>query len=259
MDRRAFLRRAAPLGAVALAGCAGGDPTATDGPTDTATPTATATSTPTAPDADLVVEVGPGGSLVFDPADASVDPGATVAWVWRSGGHSVTPVERDGTEWSGTGTTLHDAGFVHEHTFEAEGTYGYYCAPHRSAGMTGTLVVGTPDSTTATETERPTETADPTATPDADVVVTVAPGGSLVFDPDSFTVSAGETVRWEWDSSGHNVSPASQPSGASWPGMDDSTYAGGTTHTYTFEVPGEYTYHCDPHQTSGMTGSFSVE
>ncbi|MFC7176916.1 plastocyanin/azurin family copper-binding protein [Halosegnis marinus] len=258
MERRAFLGRVAPLGVVALAGCSGGDPTATA--TDEPTATATATATPAAPDADLVVEVGPGGSLAFDPAEASVDPGATVAWVWRSGGHSVTPDGASG-DWQGTGTTLHDAGYVHEHTFEDEGTYDYYCAPHRGAGMVGTLTVGDPATATetATETETPTATEEPTATPEADLVVTVAPDGALRFDPAEFTVSAGETVRWEWDGAGHNVSPERQPSGASWPGRDETTYGSGTTHSYTFEVPGEYAYHCDPHRSVGMTGSFTVE
>lgn len=263
MDRRGFLRRAAPLGALALAGCSGTDatPTAGEDGTDTPAPTDSPTATPApTPDADLVVEVAPGGSLSFGPETASVEPGATVAWLWRSGGHSVTVESQpDGAGWEGTGTTLHDAGYVHEHTFETAGTYDYYCAPHRGSGMVGSVTVGDGATATPTDTATDSPTPEPTATAEADTTVTVGPGGSLRFDPESFTVAAGETVRWEWDSAGHNVSPASQPDGASWSGLDESTYDAGTTHAYTFEVAGEYTYHCDPHQSSGMTGSFTVE
>jgi plastocyanin len=258
MERRDFLRRTAPFGFVALAGCSGSDSDPTDEPASTATPTASPTATP---DAELVIDVGPGGDLVFDPATASVDVGATVAWVWRSSNHSVTvestPADAD---WSGTGTELHDTGFVHEHTFDVAGVYDYYCDPHRGAGMEGTVTVGDATPTeTETATETPTETETATPTVEADMTVSVGAGGDNRFSPESFTVSTGDTVRWVWDSPGHNVSPESQPEGASWPGRDDSTYDSGTTHTYTFDVAGEYEYHCDPHQGLGMRGSFTVE
>lgn len=123
----------------------------------------------------------------------------------------------------------------------------------------------TPTSTpTPTETSTPTSTPTPTETstpsPEPDQTVVVGPGGDLRFDPDTFTVSTGATVLWTWDSGGHNVHPTSQPGGASWPGKDeDLTYPAGSTHAYTFEVAGNYDYVCQPHQSSGMTGSFRVE
>ena len=40
--------------------------------------------------------------------------------------------------------------------------------------------------------------------PDADVIV--APDGEFAFQPDELTVSVGETVRWGFAESGHNVS-----------------------------------------------------
>lgn len=118
--------------------------------------------------ADETIRVGPGGDLVFDPAETSVDVGATVEWVWDSDTHTVTP-ERipDGSDWEGTGTTTHDAGYSHSHTFETEGQYDYYCEPHRSAGRVGTLLVGdvssdggTDDGTDDDETGTPTPTED---------------------------------------------------------------------------------------------------
>lgn len=122
------------------------------------------------------------------------------------------------------------------------------------------------DESTPTDTATPTEESTPTQTPteestpspEPDQTVTVGPGGSLRFDPETFSVSTGDTVLWVWDSPGHNVSPESQPSGADWPGDDETTYDSGHTHAYTFDVGGTYQYHCDPHRSVGMTASFTV-
>lgn len=116
-----------------MAGCTGGaggesEPTSGSG---------------TAPPVDATVTVGPDGSLVFDPERVAVDPGATVAWVWESSNHSVTPERQPSdADWRGTAQETRPDGERHEHTFEIEGTYEYYCVPHRGAGMVGTLVVG---------------------------------------------------------------------------------------------------------------------
>jgi plastocyanin len=114
-----------------------------------------------------------------------------------------------------------------------------------------------------TQTMEPTDspTPDPTdsPTPQPDQEVTVGPDGNLAFSPETFTVSTGDTVRWRWDSGGHNVSPTSVPDGSSWTGKDASTYASGTTHVHTFETTGTYEYVCTPHQSVGMRGSFTVE
>jgi plastocyanin len=119
------------------------------------------------------------------------------------------------------------------------------------------------DSHTATDSPTPTDTptATRTATPVPDVTVAVGPEGRVVFEPETFTIGAGDTVLWEWASGGHNVSPdeGGQPSGADWAGDDDGTFGSGHTYAYTFETPGEYSYHCDPHQSIGMRGSFTVE
>jgi plastocyanin len=111
------------------------------------------------------------------------------------------------------------------------------------------------DSDDATPTPTPTDDS----TPEPAQRVVVAPEGQLRFDPETFSIAAGDTVLWEWDGGGHNVSPGSQPSDADWSGDDEELYSSGHTYTYTFEVTGEYEYHCDPHQGSGMVGSFTVE
>lgn len=113
----------------------------------------------------------------------------------------------------------------------------------------------TPDAT-------PTETPTPTSTPTTDQTVAVGPNGTLTFQPAEFTIQAGDTVLWEWESSGHNVKPSSTPDGSDWegtPGGESKTYDEGYTYRYTFDVTGSYDYYCNPHRQAGMTGSFDVE
>ncbi len=91
------------------------------------------------------VAVGPGGELVFDPESLEIPPGTTVRFVWESDLHNVVVDEQPAdADWSGTagapGAT-YDTGHEYSHTFDVEGTYEYYCAPHRASGMTGTVVV----------------------------------------------------------------------------------------------------------------------
>jgi plastocyanin len=130
--------------------------------------------------------------------------------------------------------------------------------------MTPTATDTPTESPTPTDEPTPTEspTPEPTPTPVPDMEVTVAPDGNLRFDPDSFTISAGDTVLWTWDGSGHNVKPDGIPSDADWtgtPGDNLTTYGSGYSYVYTFDVPGSYDYKCIPHQSSGMTASFTVE
>jgi plastocyanin len=94
----------------------------------------------------------------YDPERLRVDAGTTVRWVNDSDvGHTVTAYEAEipegaayfasggfGTERAArndAGGGLLDAGGSYEHTFEVGGAYGYFCVPHESSGMTGTVVV----------------------------------------------------------------------------------------------------------------------
>ncbi|MFB9804354.1 plastocyanin/azurin family copper-binding protein [Haladaptatus pallidirubidus] len=91
------------------------------------------------------VTVGPGGELVFEPAELQISPGTTVEWVWESDTHNVIPTSQpDGAGWEGSGSESEtfDTGHTYSHTFDTEGSYEYVCIPHESAGMTGTITVG---------------------------------------------------------------------------------------------------------------------
>jgi plastocyanin len=99
--------------------------------------------------------------------------------------------------------------------------------------------------------------------------VAAGPGGDLVFDPETVTISTGETVTWTFESPSHNVSfdpdhhdDVSIPDGvdpfASVEGAFD-TNEEGATWSHTFETAGEYQYVCVPHAASGMQGTVVVE
>jgi plastocyanin len=96
--------------------------------------------------------------LVFDPDEATVAPGTTVVWeTVGSIGHSVTAYEDeipdDADYFASGGFDSEQAarnaypdgevagGESYQHTFEVEGTYGYFCIPHESAGMVAELTV----------------------------------------------------------------------------------------------------------------------
>jgi plastocyanin len=124
-----------------------------------------------------------------------------------------------------------------------------------------TATEGGMDTPTETGADTPTETeAASTETPPSDPDQRVAVGDGFNFDPESFEISVGDTVLWEWVGSGHNVAydEGNVPAETDWEGDDDSLYSEGHFHAHTFEVAGEYEYYCQPHRSSGMVGNFTV-
>lgn len=92
-------------------------------------------------------------------------------------------------------------------------------------------------------------------------VVDVGPNGQFTFVPGTdgpLTVEAGATVTWVWRSNTHNIVVDSQPEGADWSGHEPIEDAG-FTFEYTFEVPGEYHYFCQPHRSAEMVADLVVE
>ena len=94
------------------------------------------------------VTVGPGGSLVYSPGTDSplqIAPGTTVEFVWESDNHNiVVDSQPDDGGWEGTpggSGEIYNTGYTYSHTFETLGSYEYYCQPHRTAGMVGTIEV----------------------------------------------------------------------------------------------------------------------
>ena len=74
----------------------------------------------------------------FSTSELRVAPGTTVRWRnTTTTFHTVTP---DGhTQWSEWQTA--GVGETFDVRFDSAGTYPYFCIPHRSLGMTGTIIV----------------------------------------------------------------------------------------------------------------------
>lgn len=96
----------------------------------------------------------------FDPATITVEPGTTVTWI-QSGNNTHTTTSYDGL-WD-SGMIEGGSGGTFSFTFEEPGTYDYFCIPHESLGMIGSVTV-TGSTATATATGTATATASPAAT-----------------------------------------------------------------------------------------------
>jgi plastocyanin len=177
-DRRTFMTASGLAVAAALAGCnapangdADDDDDGGDGTTAAGTTTGGTTTTgdQAPPGADVLGASGDlqagasvsaktldsdqgAGQFVFTPAVVWLEPGATVEWTLETGSHSVTAYHPDN---DGKPRRIPDdaapfdsgtlaEGETFSHTFETEGVYNYYCRPHVSLGMVGTVVVGGP-------------------------------------------------------------------------------------------------------------------
>lgn len=90
--------------------------------------------------------------------------------------------------------------------------------------------------------------------------VTVGPGGELRYEPKKVTISAGEIVKWEWDSGEHTVTAGDNCGNpdASW-GSTQGTAVNSET-CYKFNEPGTYPYLCNvgDHCSQGMKGTVEV-
>jgi plastocyanin len=97
-------------------------------------------------------------SFVFEPKEITVAPGETITFSNTSSNvHTVTAVEDslpEGAKYFASGgfsseeeardnisEGLLRAGDQYEVTLDKPGTYQYFCIPHESSGMAGTIVV----------------------------------------------------------------------------------------------------------------------
>ena len=128
----------------------------------------------------------------------------------------------------------------------------------------------TPSPTEPTPTETPESTPTPTGG-EGVTEVAAGPEGRLRFVPETVEIAVGDTVRWTFESPGHNVTSkpgasekCENPEGAepfaSYEGDQHfSIDPEGSTYEHTFTVPGEYVYVCAPHADQGMVGTVVVE
>ncbi|MCG5248570.1 pseudoazurin [Methylorubrum extorquens] len=103
---------------------------------------AVATTLPAAADevAVKMLNSGPGGMMVFDPALVRLKPGDSIKFLPTDKGHNVETIKGmapDGAEY--VKTTVGQEAVV---KFDKEGVYGFKCAPHYMMGMVALVVVG---------------------------------------------------------------------------------------------------------------------
>ncbi|SEP15730.1 Plastocyanin [Halogranum amylolyticum] len=84
------------------------------------------------------------GNNYFDPIGLHVEPGTTVRFEIAAGAHSATAYENRIPSDAGAFDSGTISSGEFEYTFEEPGTYDYYCIPHKSVGMVGRIVVGSP-------------------------------------------------------------------------------------------------------------------
>jgi halocyanin-like protein len=145
--RRSFLRgAAAAVGTTAAASAGVGTTTAQSGPdygdwfSNTGNFDGTYDYTGKKEVTVYVGTEGNGTAYGFGPAAAiRVDPGTKVTWKWTGKGGSHNVEASDGSFKS---DMLSEAGATFSHTFEKEGTFEYFCRPHKMMGMKGAVVVG---------------------------------------------------------------------------------------------------------------------
>jgi plastocyanin len=85
------------------------------------------------------------------------------------------------------------------------------------------------------------------------------PAGGPGYAPDTVTVVIGvnNTITWtNNDTAHHNVTPGNEPAGATW-SAGSGDMAPNAAYSFTFTVPGNYTYTCTYHKW--MTGNVVVK
>ncbi len=76
------------------------------------------------------------------------------------------------------------------------------------------------------------------------------------FNPQNFSVQVGDTIIWTWHDGFHTTTSDLVPTGAShWDAPIESSTP---TFMYVVTHPGFYSYHCTPHQSMGMNGTFTA-
>jgi len=137
---------------------------------------------------------------------------------------------------------------------------------HERANHRATPAAGTPGATPGAT---PAAAATPGATPAAAATHLIEMTDELKFDPAELTLKVGDTVTWRTvgaaphtstcdpDEANNPEEHVQLPEGA-------ETWNSGFVNTdeefsRTFDVPGEYTYFCIPHEAAGMIGYLTVK
>lgn len=150
VGRRGFIVGLTALAAGVLSACSS-DSSAASNATVAPASNQAASSAGTGASANPAATVKMTNNNTFDPATLTISKGATVAWDNISATvHSATFDPSKAANKSDAvlpaGVTPFDSGMIQpgakwSHTFDTAGTYKYFCIPHESMGMLGTITV----------------------------------------------------------------------------------------------------------------------
>jgi halocyanin-like protein len=230
---------------------------------------------PSSGDSNNVTVVTSGTS--FSPDLISIDVGDSVTWEIREMQHTVTAFEDRIPE----GAEAFDSGYVEPdntftHTFETAGVYDYYCEPHRSGGMVGTVIVGDPGADQPGLSEPGSDAPSPDALTElnqrtrdelglsdkssTDDAAKTSAASNYKFEPEVIKIEKGDTVTWEMESGMHTVTAYENRIPDDAEAFDSGMLSGktGESFSHTFDVAGVYDYYCSPHEFKGMVGTVVV-
>lgn len=84
-------------------------------------------------------------------------------------------------------------------------------------------------------------------------------GGSNSFAPSSITIPQGDSIVWTNAGGNHNVNGTTATYPANPVGFTNGAASSSAwVYGFKFDVPGSYTYQCDPHAGGGMVGTITV-
>ncbi len=210
-----------------------------------ASPGGSSTSVQGGVSVDIPTGVGSNSSLNYEPAVTKVVVGLnnTITWVQQDPiPHTVTSTSVPTGASSFDSKTM-NKGDSFSVTLSVPGTYDYACVYH-PGWMKGSIIV--------------------LASVSNQSVSVVLPNGvgnnpSINFNPVNIVIVVGvnNTVQWvDQDSVPHTVTSMSVPTGAK--AFDSGPLSLGRIFSFTFTVPGNYTYHCTFHP-GWMIGSIVVK
>jgi plastocyanin len=115
----------------------------------------------------------------FDQANMTVEPGTTVTWV-QSGKNPHTTTSYDGL-WD-PGMIESGSNVTFSFTFEKPGIYDYYCMPHESLGIVGSVTVtGSASASASASARAEAETLADTGGPSLAIAAALLLAGSGVL------------------------------------------------------------------------------
>ncbi|MBI4283951.1 MAG: cupredoxin domain-containing protein [Chloroflexi bacterium] len=192
------------------------------------------------------------GDNLYNPIALSVVSGTTVTWT-NTGQKPHTVTGDNGLFGSG----MLNLGQTFSFSFQSPGIYSYHCIFHN--GQTGSIAVtGSDNSPQLNESAPPelSQTAHSSSEHPQDSTPTPTPPGNDIqvadnlYAPPQLSVVTGSTVTWT--NAGNLPHTVTSDSGL----FDSGMLNPGQAFSFSFQLPGVYSYHCAYH--SGQAGTILV-